>query len=40
LLAECGFEDVKFFPSLTGAEDESQSDFMVIVAKKREPQSD
>ena len=36
LLAECGFEDVKFFPSLTGTEDESQSEMMVIVAKKRE----
>jgi len=39
LLAECGFEEVKFFPSLTGTEDESQSDLMVILTKKREHQS-
>ena len=36
LLTECGFEVVKFLPSLTGAADESQSDMMVIVARKSE----
>jgi len=36
MLAECGFEDVEFFPSLTGEEDESQSDLMAIVARKRD----
>ena len=35
LLAESGFEDVKFLPSLTGMEDELQSEMMVIVARKR-----
>jgi len=35
LFAECGFEDVKFFPSLTGTENKSQSEMMVIVANKR-----
>jgi hypothetical protein len=36
LLVECGFGDVLFFPSLTGVEDASASDFMAIVAHKRE----
>jgi SAM-dependent methyltransferase len=36
LLVECGFGDVLFFPSLTGVEDASASDFMAIVARKRE----
>ena len=36
MLGECGFEDVEFFPSLTGEEDESQSDLMAIVARKRD----
>ena len=35
LLDECGFEEVEFLPSLTGAKDKSQSEMMVIVAKKR-----
>ena len=35
ILGECGFGDVAFFPSLTGDEDESQSDLMAIVARKR-----
>ncbi len=33
LLVECGFEDVQFFPSLTGVEDESTRDLMAIVAR-------
>lgn len=34
ILLECGFEDVEFYPSLIGDEDESQSDFIAIVAQK------
>jgi hypothetical protein len=34
LLTECGFTDVKFFPSLVGVEDETQSALFVIVAHK------
>ena len=34
LLNECGFRDPKFYPSLIGAEDESQRDFVAIVARK------
>lgn len=40
LLAECGFEEMKLFPSLIGVEDKSQNDLMVIVAKKQEHLSD
>jgi len=36
LLVECGFGDVLFFPSLSGVEDARASDFMAIVAHKRE----
>ncbi len=36
LLAECGFGDSRLFASLTGVEDASASDFMAIVARKRE----
>ncbi len=39
LLGECGFGNVKFLPSLTGTEDESQDELreynMVIVARKQ-----
>ena len=35
LLRECGFEDMKIFPSLTGAEDESQAGLIAITARKR-----
>lgn len=34
LLENCGFMDVRFFPALTGTEDISQPDFLVIVARK------
>jgi hypothetical protein len=34
LLAEAGFRDVAFHPSLLGDVDESQADFVVIVARK------
>ena len=34
LLERCGFEDVRFHPSLTGAEAESKSDLIAIVARK------
>jgi SAM-dependent methyltransferase len=34
LLESCGFTDLRFLPSLTGAEDTSQPDFLVIVARK------
>jgi SAM-dependent methyltransferase len=34
LLKSCGFADVRFLPSLTGVEDTSQPDFVVIVARK------
>lgn len=36
LLAECGFEDIRIFPSLTGQADESQAHYIVIVARKAE----
>ncbi len=35
LLLDCGFGDIRFFPSLIGTEDESQSAFMAIVARKQ-----
>lgn len=35
MLIECGFDDVEFFPSLVGTEDETQGALMVIVARKR-----
>ena len=35
LLRECGFEDMKIFPSLTGAEDESQAGMFAITARKK-----
>ncbi len=35
LLSECGFDDIQFFPSLTGAADESQGHYLAIVARKR-----
>lgn len=34
LLAHCGFSAIEFHPSLTGAVDETQRDFFVIVARK------
>jgi SAM-dependent methyltransferase len=34
LLAERGFEDIRFFPSLTGVEDESQADYLAVAARK------
>jgi len=34
VVEECGFEEVKFFPSLTGEEDEQQEEFFVLVARK------
>jgi SAM-dependent methyltransferase len=34
ILEDHGFVDVEFFPSLIGEEDESQNDFIVIVARK------
>ncbi len=37
LLAECGFDNVRFLPSLSG-EGEALGDFIVIVARKRESQ--
>ncbi len=33
LLVECGFDQVQFFPSLTGVEDDSSRDLMAIVAR-------
>jgi hypothetical protein len=36
LLVEFGFGDVRLLPSLTGVVDASASDFMAIVARKRE----
>jgi SAM-dependent methyltransferase len=33
-LDECGFDDLAFFPSLTGMEDESQAALIAIVARK------
>jgi SAM-dependent methyltransferase len=35
LLAECGFGEVEFHPSLVGDVDESQSDLTVVVSRKR-----
>jgi SAM-dependent methyltransferase len=35
LLTECGFAEVRFYPSLKGGEDESQPDLMAIVARKQ-----
>ena len=35
ILEEAGFEDVRFHPSLTGKEDSSQSDLLVIAARKK-----
>ncbi len=35
LLEECGFENIAFYPSLSGDADESQSDFHAILAQKR-----
>lgn len=37
LLAECGFENVEFFPSLTGTNSESQGDLIAVVARKQAP---
>ena len=34
LLAERGFEDIRFFPSLTGVEDATQADYLAIAARK------
>jgi SAM-dependent methyltransferase len=34
VVEECGFEEVEFFPSLTGEEDEQQEEFFVLVARK------
>jgi SAM-dependent methyltransferase len=35
LLIECGFDEVAFYPSLTGSTDESQAWLLAIVARKR-----
>lgn len=35
LLAECGFENVEFYPSLTGSAGETQRDLIVVVARRR-----
>jgi len=35
ILEKGNFEDIEFFPSLTGEEDESQRDFVAIVARKK-----
>jgi SAM-dependent methyltransferase len=35
LLTECGFENVEFYPSLTGARDESQGALIAVVARKQ-----
>ncbi len=37
LMAECGFGNVEFYPSLTGDTDGPQDDLMVIVARKGTP---
>jgi hypothetical protein len=34
ILNECGFRDLTFYPSLIGAEDDTQRDFVAIVARK------
>ena len=34
LLVECGFDEVVFYPSLTGSVDESQAQLLAIVARK------
>jgi SAM-dependent methyltransferase len=34
LLQACGFEDVRFFPSLEGIEDPSQSELLAVTARK------
>jgi hypothetical protein len=34
LLAQSGFEEVRFFPALTGEGTKGESDFCVIVARK------
>ncbi len=39
LLEECGFAEIEFFPSLTGAKDEAERDLMVIVARERASES-
>ena len=36
VLNECGFDDVKLLPSLTGHEDRAQNGLMAIVARKRD----
>ena len=36
VLEDAGFVDVRFHPSLTGTEDASQSDLLVIVARRRD----
>jgi hypothetical protein len=35
LLAACGFGEVTFYPSLTGAVDETQSELFAITARKQ-----
>lgn len=35
LLAECGFAEITFYPSLTGTVDETQSGLFALVARKR-----
>jgi SAM-dependent methyltransferase len=35
LLVECGFDEVAFYPSLTGGVDDSQREFVAIVARKQ-----
>jgi SAM-dependent methyltransferase len=34
MLSECGFSAIRFYPSLTGAVEKTQSDFFVIVAER------
>jgi len=36
LLTDCGFDDVRFFPSLIGVQDATQNQLMAIVARKRD----
>jgi len=37
LLGDCGFDNVEFYPSLTGAVDKSQGDLLAVVARKQAP---
>jgi SAM-dependent methyltransferase len=37
LLTECGFDNVEFFPSLTGTAGEREGDLIAVVARKQAP---